>query len=136
MKKIHSLLALAVTIPLLVFQFSCATVEKKQAEEAPAEKPVEMPAEAEEAPEVTQLLADTHKAAGNSCKDCHAKPPKEGVSNDICLTCHADYKELVVSNLNPHKAHYTYPSCGDCHHFHKPSETQCLSCHSFDMQAP
>ena len=38
MKKIHLLLVLAITVPLLVFQFSCATVEKKEVEEAPPEK--------------------------------------------------------------------------------------------------
>jgi len=151
MKRTHLLLVLAVTIPLLVLQFSCATVEKKQAEEAPAEKAVEMPAaaeeapaekavempaEAEEAPEAAQLLADTHKTAGNSCKDCHVKPIKEGVASDVCLTCHGDYKELTAADINPHDSHMVYASCVECHHVHKPSENQCLSCHEFDMQMP
>ena len=152
MKRTHLLLVLAVTIPLLVLQFSCATVEKKQAEEAPvekadempaaaeeapAEKAVEMPAEAEEAPEAAQLLADTHKTAGNSCKDCHVKPIKEGVASDVCLTCHGNYKELTASKkINPHDAHMTFSSCVDCHHVHKPSETQCLRCHVFELKAP
>ena len=136
MKRTHLLLLLAVSIPLLVLQFSCATVEKKQAEEAPAEKTVEKPAEVEKAPEVKQLLLDTHKAAGITCKDCHKKPPKEGVANDVCLTCHGDYKKLATSKINPHDAHMVFPKCGDCHHIHKPSENKCLSCHKIKMPMP
>jgi DnaJ-class molecular chaperone len=136
MKRTHYLLVLAVAISLLVLQFSCATVEKKRAEEVPPEKAVEKPAGVEKAPEGKQLLLDTHKAAGKTCKDCHVKPPKEGVSNDVCLTCHADYKIAAASNIDPHNAHMTYDRCGDCHHVHKPSENQCLRCHDFDMQAP
>jgi hypothetical protein len=136
MKRTRLLSLLAVTIPLLVLQFSCATVEKKQAEEVPVEKPAVTPAEVEKAPEVTQLLADTHKAAGKSCKDCHVKPPKEGVSSDICLACHGDYKKPAASKIDPHNAHMTYASCGECHHSHKPSKAQCLSCHDFDLKTP
>ena len=126
-----------VSIPLLVFQFSCATVEKKEAGEAPPEKAVEKPAAVEEAPGVKKLLADTHKSAGISCKNCHnVMPPKEELASTVCLACHSNYKELTASNINPHDAHATYSRCTECHHVHKPSEVQCLACHDFDMQAP
>ena len=45
-KRTRLLLVLTVVIPLLVLQFSCATIEKKKAEEVPAEKAIEMPKEA------------------------------------------------------------------------------------------
>ena len=136
MKRTRLLSLLAVTIPLLVLQFSCATAKKKPAEEVPPEKTVEKPAEVEKAPEAKQLLIDTHKAAGNSCKDCHVKPPKEGVANDICLNCHADFNKTSVPKIDPHNGHLKYPNCTDCHHVHKPSVNQCLGCHDFELPAP
>lgn len=133
MRKIHLLLLLMAIIPLLALQFSCATVEKKEAKEAAAEKPTP----AEEAPEVSKLLGDTHKEAGITCKNCHEKmPPKDEIESTVCLTCHDNYKELTASNLDPHNSHVTYSRCTECHHMHKPSEVQCLACHEFDMKAP
>ena len=134
MKKTHLLLVLAVTIPLLLLQFSCATVEKK---EAPPEKAVEKPTKAEETPVTKKLLGDIHKEAGIQCKNCHEKmPPKDDIPSSVCLGCHGNYKELTASNLDPHNAHATYSRCIDCHHSHKPSKVQCLACHEFDMQTP
>ena len=134
MKKIHLLLVLAITVPLLVFQFSCATVEKKEVEEAPPEKAA---AAEKAAPEAKQLLVDTHKSAGISCKNCHTvMPPKEDLPSTVCLACHSNYKEVITSEINPHDAHATYSRCTECHHLHKPSKLQCLACHQFEMQIP
>lgn len=138
MKKTRLLWVLMGAVFLLAFIFSCATVEKKEAKVAPPEKAVEKPAAVEEAPEVSKLLADTHKAAGILCNKCHEKmPPKDDIPSSACLACHANYKELTAAlKINPHDAHVTYTRCGECHHVHKPSEVQCLSCHDFDMRAP
>jgi fumarate reductase flavoprotein subunit len=54
----------------------------------------------------------------------------------MCLACHADYKEVAASYLDPHNAHRTSSDCGVCHHAHRPSEKICQGCHSFNLQAP
>lgn len=83
------------------------------------------------------LLADTHKAAGVECKDCHKEtPPASETPTDVCLICHEDYKERAASSVDPHNAHTEFSNCGDCHHSHRTSENQCLACHSFNLKAP
>jgi hypothetical protein len=165
MKMRFSMLFLGIFIPLLFLQLSCATGQKAQSEssskviteqvkpveEAPAkitqEAPVkpaqETPVEAiktpavETTPAVALLLADKHKAAGVECADCHKEtPPATEAPTAVCMTCHADYKDKASSSIDPHNAHMTYERCGDCHHGHKESENQCMSCHSFSLKTP
>ena len=63
MERKRLLSVLVVAIPLLVFQFSCATVEKKEVEKVPSEKAVEKPAEAVEKPaEAVEKPAEIEKA--------------------------------------------------------------------------
>lgn len=136
MKKVHAMFVLGIVVPLLLLQFSCAAVKEKPAEAMPAEAVSEMPALAE-VPDMEGLLGGTHEAAGISCNDCHAEsPPANDVSTDTCLTCHEDYQELAASYIDPHAAHIEFSRCSDCHHAHRPSENQCLSCHSFNLPAP
>ena len=86
---------------------------------------------------VAVLLADTHKSGGVECSDCHKEtPPASEVPTEICMTCHEDYRDVASSAVDPHNAHVEFTSCGDCHHSHKESENQCLSCHSFDIKTP
>jgi hypothetical protein len=165
MKMRSLILFLGIFIPLLFLQMSCVTGEKAQnepntkalteqakpAEETPAklapEAPVNLaektPVEAAKTPAVeTQpvtaaFLADKHKAAGVACADCHKEtPPANETPTTVCMTCHADYKDKAASSVDPHNAHMSYESCGDCHHAHKASENQCMSCHSFNLKTP
>jgi hypothetical protein len=164
MKKRSIFLFTGIIIPLVFLQFSCATQKTtetqpgapaslevaKPAPEAPA-KPVEAaPAKAPEAtpaktpeaapaeaPAAAQFLADKHKTSGVSCTDCHKEtPPASEPGTEVCMTCHKDYQEKAASAVDPHNAHMSYTNCGDCHHGHKASENQCLSCHSFNLQTP
>ena len=121
--------ALLLSITLLFFQFSCGTTKEHRGAEIQtvADKKV---------PKVL-LLGDKHEAAGIQCNGCHEEPePSNRVSKTICLACHANYKEVAASYLDPHNAHRTSSDCGVCHHSHKPSEKICQECHSFNVQAP
>jgi hypothetical protein len=133
MKKKILIMMLVVMVPLLMLQFSCASVKEQPGEGVPG-------AVSETASEVPEdvLLADKHGAAGISCSDCHAEdPPASSVATDTCLTCHDDYQELAASYLDPHNAHITYTNCSDCHHVHRESERICQGCHhTFNVQAP
>jgi len=94
-------------------------------------------ASSEKKEETVKLLADTHKAGGVACSDCHKEtPPAKEVPTEVCLTCHEDYKDVALSSVDPHNAHVEFTSCGDCHHSHKQSENQCMSCHTFELQTP
>jgi hypothetical protein len=156
MRKKPIFLFAGIIIPLVFLQFSCATQKKaesqpsapaalevaKPAPEATA-KPVEAaPAKAPEAapaaaPAAAEFLADKHKVSGVSCSDCHKEtPPASEPATDICMTCHQDYRDKAASAVDPHNAHMSYTNCGDCHHGHKASENQCLSCHSFNLKTP
>jgi len=116
------IIVLGIFLGLLFLQFSCGTTKEHKAEEI-SKEPL--------------LLENKHETAGIKCDDCHKEtPPAEAVPKEVCLTCHEDYKELVASYPNPHNAHITYSSCGDCHHVHRQSKNACLQCHDFDLQAP
>lgn len=135
MKRTRSMRILEILMMLLILQLSCATSKNEQGYEEP---PVS-PGQTQTAAIVTEasLLGDKHQANGMACSDCHKEtPPASDVPTSICLNCHADYKKVVVSNINPHDTHMAYTHCGDCHHAHKASEIQCLQCHSFDLQTP
>ncbi|RPI71471.1 MAG: hypothetical protein EHM45_23500 [Desulfobacteraceae bacterium] len=116
-----------------------AKTEEKAGEATAKEaaKTEEKGAGAETAAEEGKLLADIHKAAGNQCSDCHAEnPPSQAVPTETCMGCHEDYNESAASYIDPHSAHVEFTDCGDCHHVHKESENQCLSCHTFNLKAP
>jgi hypothetical protein len=114
-----------VAAAMIFLQVSCAGVKERPVEEVSA--PVEAVAEED------GHLAGTHKSAGISCGDCHAEsPPAAAVPEVTCLTCHGDYQDLTAGMYeDPHNAHYAFPDCGSCHHVHRPSENQCLTCHAF-----
>lgn len=118
------------------------TKETSKSETAPAtEKEATQPetatAKAEETSVAAALLADTHKAAGVECSDCHKEtPPATETPTEVCMTCHEDYRDVALSAIDPHNAHVEFTRCGDCHHLHKESENQCLSCHSFSLKTP
>lgn len=133
MKKKILITMLVVMVPLMMLQFSCASMQEQPSEEAAAE----VAKEVKELPEGA-LLADKHDAAGISCSDCHAEdPPADAVATDTCMTCHEDYQELAASYLDPHNAHISYSNCSDCHHVHRESEKICQGCHhTFNVQAP
>jgi fumarate reductase flavoprotein subunit len=130
MKRAPALEAtLLIYIPLLFFQFSCGTVKEKGNVEMSPDIDGKLP--------TIMLLGDKHEAAGIECGDCHGgSDPAARVSRTMCLECHADYKEVAASYLDPHNAHRTPWDCGACHHVHKPSEKICQGCHSFNVQAP
>lgn len=144
MKRISLIFVLSIFASMLFLQFSCIAIK-----EPPTEG---MPVEVEEAPEVIEeaeaietveesagvvLLADTHKAAGVECSDCHMEtPPANDVPTSNCMTCHEDYRDVALSAIDPHNAHVEFTNCGDCHHSHQESENQCNSCHSFSLKAP
>jgi peptide subunit release factor 1 (eRF1) len=159
------ILFLAILTALFFLQVSCSTVKEQPAEAAAAEttkapevvKDLEVvkepeavktaeavkTTEAEKTAEVVEgtaaavLLADTHKTAGVECSDCHKEtPPASEVPTEMCMTCHEDYRDVAASAIDPHNAHVEFTSCGDCHHSHRESENQCLSCHSFSLKAP
>ena len=151
MKSTAVIKTLVIIVPLLFLQLnrSATTVclaEDTEAEaaspsvEAPAEPagtPDETSAETEKAAEKEVLLADTHKKAGIECSSCHKEtPPAVETPKDICLTCHANYKDVAASYIDPHNAHTEFERCSDCHHAHKKSESQCLQCHTFNQQTP
>ena len=114
-----------VIVSLMFLQFSCAGMKEQPVDEVP----VAVESTAEEA----VLLADTHKSAGIACTDCHLEMPLSGaIPEDTCLGCHEDYEDLTAGMYgDPHNAHVGYPDCVSCHHFHQPSENQCLECHAF-----
>jgi hypothetical protein len=157
MKRIPVIMILGIFTPLLFVQVYFGTIKESRAEETSvneevstkAEAPVneevstkaetsvkeEVSTKAEETPAV--LLADKHKTAGVECSDCHEEtPPAKDVPTEMCMKCHEDYKERAASYISPHDAHHEYTNCGDCHHSHKTSENQCLSCHSFNLKTP
>lgn len=85
------------------------------------------------------LLADTHKAAGIDCLQCHKEKPGTPVETATCKSCHPDVEkgEKTKGGLpNPHDAHMPFPDCAQCHHIHKASENQCDACHSFGFKIP
>jgi len=161
-KKISVFLFLAILIPLLFLQVSCSTVKEQSAEEAAAEtvkapdavKELEVvkasepakTAEAVQAPSAEKaaaavagagFLADKHKSGGMECSSCHKEtPPASDVPTERCMLCHEDYRDVASSAIDPHNAHIEFASCGDCHHGHRESENQCLSCHSFNQKTP
>lgn len=145
MKNARIAMIFVIAIAVLIMQLSCATAEKeKDYVESPAvseQVKGQMPAAVPSAPEVTPIealfLADKHKATGVECSDCHEEsPPANDVSTDTCMTCHEDYRDVALSSIDPHNAHIEYSNCGDCHHGHRESENQCMSCHSFSLKAP
>jgi Cytochrome c3 len=162
MKKISVILFLAIFTPLLLLQVSCSTIKEEPAEGVAAEAPEAVKdlevvktsgaakvsdavktSEAEKTPVAVEgaitalFLADTHKSAGVACSECHKEtPPASEVPTEMCMTCHEDYREVAASAIDPHNAHVEFTRCGDCHHGHRKSENQCLSCHSFSLEAP
>ena len=135
MKKTRLMMILEILVMLLILQFSCATPKREQGYKEP---PVPS-GQAQAAATVinASLLGDKHQANGMSCSDCHKETsPSNDVPTSVCMDCHEDYQKEAASNINPHNAHMTYDHCTDCHHAHRPSESQCLNCHSFNMQAP
>ena len=150
MKKTRIMIILGIAIIALIMQLSCATSEKdkdygdspgvsgqvQEAREMPAEAPA-TPSGLEVTPPEALYLADTHKAAGVECSDCHEEtPPSNDVQTATCMTCHEDYRDVALSSVDPHNAHIEFTNCGDCHHGHRESENQCMSCHSFSLKAP
>jgi hypothetical protein len=137
MRRTPVMIMLGVVVPLLFLLFYCGAINVSNAEEVSVKEGAPA-AEAVKAPEaVVKLLADTHKTAGVECADCHKEtPPASEVSTEVCLTCHAGYKDVAASSIDPHNAHVSFTRCGDCHHAHKASENQCLSCHTFKLQTP
>jgi hypothetical protein len=133
MKKKILIMMVVGMAPLLMLQFSCASMKEQPVEEAAAEIEEPVAKVSEDA-----LLAGRHEAAGISCSDCHTEdPPANSVATDTCLTCHEDYKELAASYLDPHNAHISYSNCSDCHHVHRESERICQGCHhTFNVKAP
>ncbi len=125
MKKTHVVMTFAAVVSLLLLQLSCAGTKKQ-------------PVVEEKAPAAGQFLAGTHQSAGVSCNDCHQEsPPGNEVPTAVCLTCHGDYKDKTASSAtDPHNAHMEFPDCGNCHHAHRASENQCLSCHDFGGNTP
>jgi hypothetical protein len=157
MKRIPVLMFLGIFMVMSLVLLSCATAEKDQdrqessvssgqaqAETVTADAVKETAqadtaaAKAEETPVVAAgFLADTHKAAGVECSDCHQeKPPASEVPTTMCMTCHEDYRDVAASAIDPHNAHVEFTRCGDCHHAHRESENQCLSCHTFSLKTP
>jgi len=136
MKRTRVMMILEILMTLLILQLSCATQKNEQDY---IEPPVSSGQAAQTAAIVAEasLLADKHQANGMACNDCHKETlPSIDVPTSVCLNCHADHQEVAASYINPHNAHMKYTNCGDCHHAHRPSENQCLNCHSFDLQAP
>ena len=136
MKRTRIMMILEILMMLLILQLSCAAPKSEQGYKEP---PVSSGQAAQTAAIVTEasLLADKHQANGMACSDCHKETlPSIDVPTSVCLSCHADYQEVAASYINPHNAHMKYANCGDCHHSHRPSENQCLNCHSFDLQTP
>lgn len=85
------------------------------------------------------LLADTHKALGLDCLQCHIDKPGSPVQTATCTGCHNDIEkpEKARSGLpNPHNAHMEFPDCSQCHHAHKSSENQCGTCHKSEYKIP
>jgi len=116
---------------------SAAEEAKGAAEEAEGAAE-ETSAENDETTELKEvLLADKHKTAGLECSSCHEEtPPAKETPTAMCLTCHADYRDVAASYIDPHNAHMEFTNCSDCHHAHKKSENQCLQCHTFNQEAP
>jgi len=88
-----------------------------------------------------KFLADRHQTKGIACSACHKEdPPKAAVSTPVCLGCHGSYARVAEKTLktepNPHASHMGNLSCENCHHAHKASENQCLSCHQFNFETP
>jgi len=98
----------------------------------------ETSAENDETTELKEaFLADKHKTAGFECSSCHKEtPPAIETPTAVCLTCHADYRDVAASYIDPHNAHMEFTNCSDCHHAHKKSESQCLQCHTFNQETP
>jgi len=91
--------------------------------------------------EEKKFLADRHQTRGMTCASCHKEePPKVAVPTPICQGCHGSYAKIAEKTLktepNPHASHMGEPSCESCHHAHKESENQCLSCHQFNFKTP
>ncbi len=85
------------------------------------------------------LLADTHKALGVDCLQCHIDKPGTPVETATCIQCHDDIEkpEKARSGLpNPHNAHMSFEDCSQCHHAHKSSENQCNTCHKSEYKIP
>lgn len=80
-----------------------------------------------------QPLADTHKANGVSCEDCHGKGPKKALEMEKCLECHESYAKVAERTKglkpNPHDSHLLELDCTSCHHSHKAFELYCNTCH-------
>jgi hypothetical protein len=157
MKKISILFFAGIIILLVSMLLSCVAQEKAQtqsqavaavapetakpAEAVPSKLAEAAPVEekktvAEAQPAAAQFLADKHKTSGVSCADCHNESISKEPATDVCMTCHQDYRDKATSSIDPHNAHMSYANCGDCHHGHKTSENQCLSCHSFASNTP
>jgi fumarate reductase flavoprotein subunit len=91
--------------------------------------------------EEKKFLADRHQARGMTCASCHKEePPKAAVPASVCLGCHGSYARIAEKTLkvepNPHASHMGEVSCDNCHHGHKASENQCLTCHQFNFKTP
>jgi hypothetical protein len=87
------------------------------------------------------FLADKHQSLGIACDQCHKEnPPKEKVPTEVCMGCHGGYDQLPELTKkvipNPHESHNGNLPCEACHHAHKASENQCLSCHDFNFKVP
>jgi hypothetical protein len=90
-------------------------------------------------PAANALLAERHKAAGTECKQCHQEKPSSPVPTAVCTGCHGDLTKpsaKAAKKRNPHDAHIPFPDCSDCHHVHKPSVSQCDTCHDFGQKIP
>ena len=117
-RKLVLMAALIICIAMLFLLLSCGIMDAGKGVDAD-----------EKVPKVL-LLADKHEVAGIECNNCHEESePANRVSKNMCLGCHANYKEVAASYLDPHNAHRTSSDCGVCHHAHKPSEKICQGCH-------
>ncbi|MBP1625572.1 MAG: hypothetical protein H6Q00_47 [Holophagaceae bacterium] len=78
-------------------------------------------------------LADSHKAKGMACEDCHGKGPRKPVEAAQCFQCHESYAKVAERTKglkpNPHDNHMIDLDCGFCHKGHKPFELYCSTCH-------
>lgn len=89
------------------------------------------------------FLADRHVARGMTCETCHTADKKLKMvgDNEICVSCHGDYPEMIKKTegryeVNPHAQHDGLLPCTECHKGHKASVNYCGDCHNYTYKVP
>lgn len=84
---------------------------------------------------VSMTNAELHLGVGVGCSACHGKDlsKRDSVPMDTCLSCHGPYEDLAdltsTLEMNPHRSHFPYLDCNECHHGHTSDTNFCADCH-------